>query len=149
MFGFKSRVWRTVAIDTSHGWTRKVNDEKVFEGQHIILFQICDRTGERRIIADDATEEGRKFAMERHCDVALQRSKWVIAGVISHFDPASIDFLDHKYAPLRGWENVIKALKRDPEFKEMLKHQMIDDALGQLEVAAKLYANNQPKVETK
>lgn len=137
--------WATVAIDNTHGWHRTVAGEKVFDGQHTIVFQVCKKTGKRRIYADDATEMGRKFAMEKHCDVARQRTIWVEGGRIDHYDPDKIVFVDQSYAPLNGFEDVIRNLKSDPDFEDLLKNKMVDDALGQLEVAIKLHINNQPK----
>lgn len=47
------------------------------------------------------------------------------------------------YAPLRGFEKHLSAMKADPELQDLLsKHSMVDDALGELEVAIKLHYNN-------
>ena len=121
MFFGKDR-WRTVAIDTSHGWCRtdRKTGEQTFDGQHTILFQVNDRNGARRIIADDATENGRKFALEQHCDVALQRTKWEQAGKITHYDPKKIEFFDPAYAPHGDFEDVVNGVNDNPTLTEAM-----------------------------
>jgi len=148
---FKDHLWDTIAIDTSNGWHKldKKSREETFKSDHIIKFQKCHNCGKRRIEAADATQEGRTFALERHCDVALQATIWEEAGQITGYNDKNIVWVDTSYAPMRGFENFIKNLKKDPEFKELLKNQIIDDALGQLEVAVKLHVNNTPQVDTK
>lgn len=141
IFGHK---WETVAIDTSLSWHYVRDPDRSFD--HILLYQVCKHCGERQMDYDDPTEDGIKYAKEQSTLVAKIRSKWVRAGIIPDRD--RIEYVDPSYAPMRGFEKIVGQLKRDPEFKDLLKNKMIDDALGQLEVAVKLHVNNQPKVET-
>lgn len=140
MFKFFSHQhkWRTVAIDVSVTWHYKADPSN--EYPHILLFQICDECGERRLDYDDPTEQGKSYAMHGSNTVAKLRSKWIHGGIINApADDRKIEWLDPSFAPLRGFEKWVKAFKRDPKMKELLEnHQMVDDALGQLEVAIKL-----------
>lgn len=148
---FRSHDWKTVAIDTTNGWSRTdlTTKDVLYKADHIIKFLVCKNCGKRSIISDDAKADGRKFAMEGHSEIAIQRAIWEETGKITGYRNDSITWVDKSYAPLKGFEEIINSLKKDPEFKDMLQHQMIDDALGQLEVAVKLYVNNQPQKDTK
>ena len=144
IFGHK---WRTVAIDTSVSWKYVAKPDSSYD--HILLYQVCDRCGGRQMDYDDPTEEGKNYAMKGNDAVAYLRSKWIHAGFIrAPKNPMDITFVDPKYAPLRGFEEWAKWFKRDPEMAALIKNQMVDDALGQLEVAIKLHVNNTPKVDT-
>ena len=136
--------WTTVAIDTSNGWTTTDRiTRKTDEYQHIIEFQHC-QCGARRIDAVDALEAGRNFALNKHSDVALQAAIWIASGNITKYHATHITWIDPAFAPLGGFEKYLVAMKKDPELKKLLKeHSMVDDALGQFEVAVKLHMNNQ------
>jgi hypothetical protein len=140
MFGHKHK-WTTVAIDTSNGYTSRNKhdpDDKGTGFAHIIKFMKCS-CGARKIEADDPTKMGREFAMEQHIDIGLQRTIWVESGEITGYDQDKITWVDTAYAPLRGFEKHLSAMKADPELKDLLsKHSMVYDALGELEVAIKL-----------
>jgi hypothetical protein len=141
--GFLGHKWRTVAIDTSCQWFFTANPDKPRD--HILLYQICDRCGSRQMEYDDAEIEGRNYAVSGNSSVAERRSKWIRGGVIvTPKNLADITYVDPNYAPLRGYEQWVNGFKKDPEMAELLKHQMVDDALGQLEVAIKLHVNNAP-----
>lgn len=59
-----------------------------------------------------------------------------------HFDTVQTEWIDPTYARLAGFEEYISAMKKDEKFKDLLaNHPMVDDALGQLEVAIKLSLN--------
>jgi len=138
----------TVAIDTSHGWQRANGADGKFvdQGQHTLLYRKCSRCNYRDMIYDDATADGRDFAEHRHSDVAISRTKWIQAGVITGYDDDKILFVDQKYAPLGDFDSLIRELRNNPKYKSQLKqHSMIEDALGQLEVAIKLSVNNTDK----
>ena len=147
---FKNHDWKTVAIDTTHGWMRKnrKSGEKTFEAQHIIKFVVCKHCGKREIQADDPTADGRSYALNGHEDVGIVRAVWEETGKVTRFNAKDITWVDPSYAPLQGFEKIIDALKKDPEFKELLSNQMVDDALGQLEVAVKLHVKNKIQVDT-
>jgi hypothetical protein len=137
--------WKTVAIDTSHGcskvdlMTQKASSEYM---PHIIKFQHC-ACGERKIEADDADSLNREYAMKHHTNIALQRTLWEESGKITNYDDEKITWIDPTFAPLGGFEAYLKAMKADPELQQMLTdHTMVDDALGQFEVAVKLHMNN-------
>jgi len=149
MFNFGKRKscthsWRTVAIDTSISWCFLIKpDDNI---PHVLLYQVCERCQARQMDYDDATDDGVKYARAGNTSVATLRSKWIHANIIRPpKNPNNIIYVDPNYAPLRGFENWLKALQRDPEMKSMLQQQMVDDALGQLEVAIKLYVNNLPQ----
>jgi len=134
--------WHTVAIDSGIEWYYKRDPQTSFS--HILLYQVCSCCGERRMEYDDPTEGGRSYAKEGNTTVAKLRSKWIHASYIrSPKDPKEITYVDPEYAPLRGFEEWAKAFKKDDEMSELLKHKMVEDALGQLEVAVKLHLNNQ------
>jgi hypothetical protein len=136
--------WKTAAIDTSNGFhtinSRTGKPDKA--SSHIIKFQYCS-CGDRQIVADDPTEQGRIFALNRNDAVALQRAIWEESGKITGFVVADITWIDPVYAPLGGFEEYIKAMKSDQGLTTLLKeHPMVDDALEQFEVAIKLCINN-------
>lgn len=143
-FGCKHK-WKTVAIDTgSVTWHYVRDPDRSFE--HILLYQECERCGERQMDYDDAHEAGRKYAAEGSDAVARMRSIWIHSGDIPvPHNSDKLKYIDPKYAPHGSFEKWLRALKVDPSMEDLLKQQMVDDALGQLEVAVKLYANNMPK----
>jgi hypothetical protein len=56
---------------------------------------------------------------------------------------SQIVWVDTSYAPLGSVDQYINAIKDDENFKELIKsHSMVDDAMGQLEVAIKICNNN-------
>lgn len=135
----KKDVWRTVAIDTRVSWRFVKDPTREFE--HVLVYQINDVTGERRMTYDDASEEGREYAEKISDAVAKLRSKWIHGGIILPPDSINTDnvtYIDPAYAPLGSMQKYIDMIKRDPEVAEMLNHQMVDNAFGQLEVAIKL-----------
>lgn len=135
-------LWKTVAIDyESYGWHKVVNPDKTFD--HIVRFLVCEKCGERSMAYDDPTIEGRDFAENHSNNIAKTRSKWIHSGVIRNSD--AVQFCDPSYAPLGDFEKWIQQLKEDPDMQDLLQQPMIDDALGQLEVAVKLHLNNKPK----
>lgn len=146
MFGFLKRkqyAWRTVAIDTRRSWHYKADPETKYH--HILVYQINDLTGERRMTYDDANEEGRTYAENGNSTVAKMRSKWVHAGLITPprtDEENKVTYIDPAYAPFGDLQKYIDVMKRDPAVQDMLEEQMIDDAFGQLEVAIKLTQNN-------
>ncbi|SRR6056297_3833 len=149
MFSFKRKPkkhkWKTVAIDTgSVTWHYAVNSGKAFP--HILVYQECEHCGARQMEYDDALDEGKTYARNGNSIVAKMRSIWIHSGDIPMpHNKKHIKFIDPKYAPLGDFEKWARAIKTDPEMEPMLKNQMIDDALGQLEVAVKLHVNNQPQ----
>jgi hypothetical protein len=144
---FRKHKWTIVAIDTSNGWRRLGKDkEVVFNADHIIEFMCCKVCGDRKIDASDATEDGVEFALTRNNSVALQRTIWEASGKITGYNGDCITWIDPSYAPLGSVDDYITAIKNDENFKELMKsHSMVDDAMGQLEVAIKL-CNNNPQV---
>jgi hypothetical protein len=141
---FRKHNWITVAIDTSNGWRKLGPDKEVlYNADHIIEFMCCKTCGARKIGASDATEEGIDFALTRNKSVALQRTIWEASGKITGYDDDCITWVDSSYAPLGSIDDYINAIKKDKDFKELMKsHSMVDDAMGQLEVAIKLCNNN-------
>jgi hypothetical protein len=136
--------WKTVAIDTSNGWSRinrwGQSDERV-SFTHIIKFKECS-CGARIIEAVDPSEDGREFAMNDHSAIALQKAIWEDSGKITGYSDAGITWVDPKYAPLQGFDAHVTAMKADPVIKQMLDdHSMVKDAVEQLEVVIKLHEN--------
>ena len=136
--------WKTVAIDTSNGWSRSKIGGKRGERirfAHIIKFKECS-CGARIIEAVDPTEEGREFAIDRHGDIALQKAIWEDSGKITGYDDGTITWVDSKYAPLQGFDAHLTAMKADPVIKQMLDdHSIVNDAFEQLETVIKLHEN--------
>jgi hypothetical protein len=140
----RPHAWRTVLIDTSEGCSVATPGENE-NIRHILLYQICNNCGVRQFKYDDPREVTQQFAKNKNSEVALKRTKWIEAGII---DAASnleyMTFIDPSYAPLRGFEEWAKAFATDPEMCALVKnHSMVDDALGQLEVAVKLCIDNE------
>lgn len=145
IFCFFNHDMKTIAIDTRHGWqsTNRITDETKDNGQHIVVYSVCSRCGKREMKYDDATEPGREYAENGHSGVAKVRAIWLGGGPITTKVSKKITWIDPSYAPLGGFEPYLAAMKNDPELKDMMKdHKMVDDALGQLEVAIKLCQNN-------
>lgn len=140
MFGFlKKDKWRTVAIDTRFNWHYIKNPNITFD--HVLVYQINDSTGERRLVYEDATEQGRLYAEKGNSSVAKARSRWIHGGMIFPPTPGNqnkVTYIDPTYAPLGSMQKYFDMMKKDPAVKDLLKEQMVDDALGQLEVAVKL-----------
>lgn len=133
--------WATVAIDERFGWARR-NDPNV-GGQHIVRYIKCTKCGERSMAYDDTDKSAAEYAEKEHSDVASARVAWIHAGTIEPHKNR-IKWVDKSYAPLSGFDSWLTALKKDPAMKELLEQSMVDDALGQLEVAVKLHINNIP-----
>jgi hypothetical protein len=144
MFGnLKENRWRTVAVDTRASWHFVKDPDREFE--HVLVYQINDKTGERRMTYDDASDHGREYAEKGNDAVAKMRSKWVHAGLIippKSGDENKVTYIDPAYAPYGSMQKYIEMMKRDPAVQDMLDEKMIDDAFGQLEVAIKLTQNN-------
>ena len=69
MFFFKKKkAWRTVAIDTRYGWHQKSNTD--IKGDHILVFQVCDNTGERQAFCEDADDAAREYGDNHNSSVA-------------------------------------------------------------------------------
>ena len=144
MFGFLKgkNAWRTVAIDTRISWHFVKDPDREYD--HVLVYQVNDKTGKRRMIYEDANEQGREYAEKGSDPVAKMRSKWVHAGLILPSKPGDenkITYADPSYAPYGSMQKYIDVMKRDPAVQDMLKEQMVDDAFGQLEVAIKLVQN--------
>ena len=140
---FRKETWRTVAIDSRVTWHYIKDPDRNFE--HVLVYQINDRTGERRMIYDDASDTGREYAEKGNDTVAKMRSKWIHAGTIIPPGPNiedKVTYIDPAYAPYGSMQKYIDMMKRDPAVQDMLNEKMIDDAFGQLEVAIKLIQDN-------
>lgn len=136
--------WNTVAIDTSHGWLFVNNPTE--KSNHILLYQVCKNCGKRQMEYDDPTEKGRTYAIGGNDTVAKSRSLWIHSGEIRVPKKSeNITFIDPAYAPLGDFEHWLRSIRADPALADMLQEKMVDDALGQLEVAVKLHVNNKPK----
>lgn len=136
--------YRTVAIDTSNGWHSRdrITKEMIKSSNHIIKFMICDGCNDRIISADDPEEDGRNYAMNKHSEIALQRSIWENAGKITGFDPDNITWIDPVYAPLGGFDRYLSAMKKDKALVDiMTANPALKDALGEFEVLIKLHTN--------
>jgi hypothetical protein len=59
----KENRWRTVAVDTRASWHFDKDPDREFE--HVLVYQINDKTGERRMTYDDASDHGREYAENR------------------------------------------------------------------------------------
>lgn len=136
---------KTVAIDTGYVWKYKIAPDKKYS--HIVEFGVCKRCNKRFIEYRDATEEGRSYAKNGHEDVAITRAKWLSGGSLTEDGRTKyVDFFDTSYAPNHGVDQWLDAFKNDEEFGKLIKeNKLVDDALGQLEVAVKMCNNNKIK----
>ena len=124
------------------GW--HYSKDKDTEFDHILLYKVCTECNERSMGYDDPTTHGKDYAIAGNDSVAKARTFWIEAGMIK--TTKKIDFLDKSYAPAAGIEQLIASFKKDKEFSALIEdHKMVDDALGQLEVAVKLCVNNKKK----
>lgn len=131
--------WKTVAIDTGHEWFYAKDPDKSFD--HIVLFQVCINCGKRHMDYEDPSVEGKSYAIKGHSGIAKVRSHWLNGGELKPSD--KIEYLDTSFAPDSGVEQLINKIKKDKVFGPLIKdHKMVDDALGQLEVAVKLCLDN-------
>jgi hypothetical protein len=142
---FRDHQWTTVAIDTSNGChtiDRKTGVE-TFKADHIIKFQKCKRCKSRRITAEDPTPAGREFALNKHCDIALQRTIWEDSDQITKYNPKKIVWVDYSYAPARGMEEIIKQMYRDPKLTQLIEdNPSLKEAVDNVEFIAKMCKDN-------
>jgi hypothetical protein len=132
--------WATIAIDERFGWSQRDGSKS---GQHIVRYIKCSKCGERDMAYDDVDKSAADYAEKHHSDVASARVEWIHAGTIEPHK-SRIKWVDKSYAPLSGFDSWLTGLKQDPAMKDLLAQSMVDDALGQLEVAIKLHINNIP-----
>lgn len=93
--------------------------ERQFE--HIVMYQINDKTGERRLAYDDAKDEGREYAEKGNSAVAKARTLWEQGGKIrAPKDHKDVDWLDAEYAPHGDFEDLIISVERDDTMQEAL-----------------------------
>jgi len=138
--------WTTDVLDNRWGWEKTSLDGSSTQGKHNVVLMSCRKCGGRRIDCIDQDPKLNDFALTEHSGINLVRLLWIEKGEVwGEADSKYLLYLNKDLAPMGGFEQVIKELKSDPEFTELLSNQMVDDALGQLEVAVKLHYNNQPK----
>lgn len=135
--------WRTVAIKYSYGYARKI--DPATHHYHIILYQIDYKTGRRRIIADDTSEEGRNFALNENGYVAKSKTLWEQTGRIdTPSNPADITWVDPAYAPHGEFEDIITDVQRNDTLQEVLEdNPQIDAAWKQFITVVKMAKNTQ------
>ena len=126
-----------MAIDTGITWIFKDEPNKSYN--HILVYQINDKTGQRRMEYDDATEHGKSYAEAGNSIVAKLRSHWIRNGEIKRHKNSNITFYDSSYAPLKGFQKWFDGAKNDEEIKPLLKHQMVKEAFEELETIIKLH----------
>lgn len=135
LFGCKHK-WVTVALNQGFGWIRNEGKPEETTGWHLIRFVECSRCQVRDLQCDDIGEKNYKFAMEKHEDIAVARSKWVHGNIIEN--GKKITWMDIRRSPYGNFESWVRALHDMPDMKKTLENPTVAEALGQLEVAIKL-----------
>ena len=120
---------------------------------HHLEFQKCAACGENRcVVINDGFPAYHKASAKKHSSIALAVHLWKEKNELQLSKEATVFCDDYetntplpkdvriwKYKPLTGIDKILKTLANDKEFSELAsKHQMVDDAFGQLEVAVKL-----------
>jgi hypothetical protein len=140
---FSKHDWRTVAIDTSNGWTLTNHEKVKTTALHTVIFSKCAKCHARKIIANDVELNDKVYVATKNRAIELQRTIWEEANRVTGYVQSQIVWVDTSYAPLGSVDQYINAIKDDENFKELIKsHSMVDDAMGQLEVAIKICNNN-------
>jgi len=116
---------------------------------HHLRWKKCRLCGDRSFDHDHAY---------KHTGVERVNNHWIENGVI--MGTAKLEVYDEdytlvsrptsgfevwKYKQLTGVEKLINQLKEDGEFKELLKNQMVKDAMDELETIIQLHTNLQDK----
>lgn len=140
------KKYNTVAFDSSYNTTHKAMDGHESTHYHHLYWLKCNECGHRKFDKGSANQ---------HSGVEMSRLRWIEQNIVSGADKLDVYDEDYvatnpkdttylKYKPVIGVGKILKTLKTDVEFKELHKHQLVEDALGQLEVAIKLCMNNTP-----
>lgn len=139
--------YKEVAIDTSnhckwtnHDWDldKQSNQEPICIYVHFLK---CSKCGHREVKIGNADLRIKKYAEEQHEKVIDASLRWIHNGIIP--DNLGTIWVDAEYAPHGEFEKYIDLMRNDNDIAALIdEHQMIRDAIGQLEVAAKLCQNN-------
>lgn len=125
--------WKTVAIDSGFHTTYEDKDARPLA--HVITYKVCKDCEDRSF---DVTGLDLRYGSP-HKGVAKQTDLWMAGAVKSLYFTEDAEFFDPMYVPKFGIEAAMQQFKNDPAFSEMIKnHKLVEDAVGQLEVALKL-----------
>ena len=142
---FHRHKWHVVAFDAGYLTTYTEGGKS----NHQLTFEKC-RCGKRRMVyhdsgyALDAARRHDKITKAKHCWVETGRLR--ISNEAEVYDPDyemvsdpnhSVRYWDYK--PITEVGLILKKLKTNEEFQEMLQHKMIADAFGELETVIKMH----------
>lgn len=132
----KLHKWKVVAIDYSFSWKGVYTDSK---DNHVLVYEVCERTGQRRAYCDDKDESAKKFG-ENRTDIERVKQLWIHKGKIKQpKDDKDIEWFDGDYAPLGVFNDLMTDIQNNSEIQELRdQHKLVDDAINQLDVAIKL-----------
>ena len=103
----------------------------------MLTYIVCKNCGKRKFEVSGLEERGSK-----HSSIEKQKDKW-LAGSNSIGFTDEGEILDVSMFPTQGINNLMERFKDDKEFGKLIKNnKLVEDALGQLEVALKLSLNN-------
>jgi hypothetical protein len=145
---FHKHKWQVVAFDTGYCSTYADRPDlgKVY---HQVSFQQC-RCGERRMVIElDGSGQG---SASRHKALNQAKHLWAVVGELQLSNEADVYDPDYqmisnpqqdvrvwRYKPVTEIDKILNMLRNTEEWKNLSKHQMVDDALGELETAIKLH----------
>ena len=136
MFGRHN--WITVAFDEYKAKNATYGDQAVQ-----VSFQKCTRTHQRRVLTK---------GIKRPHSLNIAVAAWVDHNYL--LLKTDGDVIDDDYSkspkgisgrydfrPLNGIEEMVEALRNDPKFKKVSNHQMVADAMEELETVIKMHEN--------
>lgn len=146
---FHRHHWQVVAFDP--GYCTRLTDRDNEQIYHQVTFQKC-RCGQRRMVIEkDGSGIG---SADRHKTLNKAKHLWVETGRLQITDEADVYDPDYvmtspakhsvrywDYKPVTEVDKIIRMLKASDEFKELCKHQMVEDAFGELETVIKMLEN--------
>lgn len=147
----KHKNSRTVAYDP--GYSTTVTDRDNEKINHHVEFVECAECGGNRCIAVKGAEILRSMA-ERHSSIINAKHKWIENRQLQLTDDANIyaegyitdspsnwKVKIYKYEPVTEIDKIINLLKQSNEFTQLRKHQMVEDAFGELVTVVKMHEN--------
>jgi len=137
---FFGHTWITVAMDqyTSRG-------AKLSEIPRQIKFCQCAKCKTRKVLRAGLSERSATYALnvaakawQDHNYILMSSSGRIIS---DDFRPSKMDSVRYNYRPLNSIEEMIEALRKDPKYKKVSNHEMVADAMEQLETVIKMHEN--------
>lgn len=134
---------RTVAFDSS--FHTIYSDTKNKRNYHVKWFK-CKHCGERSFDRGGA---------ERHSGIEQVRNRWLEQDRITLTsegevydenyqivnNPGPNQWAEYRLNPVTDVDRLLRMLADSPEFQELLKHQMVADAFGELETVVRMHEN--------